>query len=70
MWDYVGMARNEKGLHYVIDKIETLKHEFYNNINIPGNHIFNPELEKAGRLADFLELGQLMALDALNRHES
>ena len=70
MWDYVGMARNEKGLKYVFDEIEILKEQFYNNLNIPGNEIFNPELEKAGRLADFLELGQLMALDALNRNES
>ena len=70
MWDYVGMARNEKGLKYVFDEIEILKNEFYNNVNIPGDEVFNPELEKAGRLADFLELGQLMALDALNRNES
>tara|TARA_E500000331_G_scaffold358377_1_gene424745 strand:+ start:1052 stop:2983 length:1932 start_codon:yes stop_codon:yes gene_type:complete len=70
MWDYVGMARNEQGLKYVFDEIEILKEQFYNNVNIPGNGIFNPELEKAGRLADFLELGQLMAIDALNRNES
>ena len=70
MWDYVGMARNEQGLKYVFDEIEILKEQFYNNVNIPGNGIFNPELEKAGRLADFLELGQLMAVDALNRNES
>ena len=70
MWDYVGMARNEKGLKYVFDEIEILKEQFYNDVNIPGNNIFNPELEKAGRLADFLELGQLMAMDALTRNES
>ena len=70
MWDYVGMARNEKGLKFVSDEINLLKEEFYNNVNIPGGHRFNPELEKAGRLADFLELGQLMAIDALNRNES
>ena len=70
MWDYVGMARNEQGLKYVFDEIEILKEQFYNNVNVPGNEIFNPELEKAGRLADFLELGQLMAVDALNRNES
>jgi succinate dehydrogenase / fumarate reductase flavoprotein subunit len=70
MWDYVGMARNEKGLKYVLAEIEKLKKQFYNNVNVPGDHIFNPELEKAGRLADFLELGQLMAIDALNRNES
>ena len=66
MWDYVGMARNEKGLKFVYDEIEKLKDLFYNDINIPGNQTFNPELEKAGRLGDFLELGQLMALDALD----
>ena len=70
MWDYVGMARNQQGLNYVLDEINILKEQFYNDVNIPGNHTFNPELEKAGRLADFLELGQLMALDALNRNES
>jgi len=70
MWDYVGMARNEKGLNFVLEEIEKLKNEFYTNVNIPGNNIFNPELEKAGRLADFLELGQLMAIDALDRNES
>ena len=70
MWDYVGMARNEKGLKYVLDEIDILKDQFYNNVNIPGDAVFNPELEKAGRLADFLELGQLMAVDALNRNES
>ena len=70
MWDYVGMARNEKGLKFVYDEIEKLKDLFYNDINIPGNQTFNPELEKAGRLGDFLELGQLMALDALDRKES
>ena len=44
--------------------------QFYNDVNIPGDEVFNPELEKAGRLADFLELGQLMAVDALTRNES
>ena len=70
MWDYVGMARNEQGLKFVYDEIQTLKDLFYNDINIPGTQTFNPELEKAGRLGDFLELGQLMALDALDRNES
>ena len=70
MWDYVGMARNAKGLKYVLDEINILKEEFYNDVNIPGDNTLNPELEKAGRLADFLELGQLMAVDALNRNES
>ena len=70
MWDYVGMARNEQGLKFVYDEIQILKDLFYNDINIPGTQTFNPELEKAGRLGDFLELGQLMALDALDRNES
>tara|TARA_B100000609_G_scaffold118663_1_gene94495 strand:+ start:5562 stop:7730 length:2169 start_codon:yes stop_codon:yes gene_type:complete len=70
MWDNVGMARNQSGLKHVLDEIDKLKHQFYNEVNIPGNEIFNPELEKAGRLADFLELGQLMAIDALDRKES
>ena len=70
MWDYVGMARNETGLNHVVDEIELLKNQFYKDVNIPGGQTFNPELEKAGRLADFLELGQLMAIDALNRNES
>ena len=56
-------------LKIAMDK-EKLKDLFYNDINIPGNQTFNPELEKAGRLGDFLELGQLMALDALDRKES
>ena len=70
MWDYVGMARNQKGLKHVLNELNLLTEQFYNDINIPGGHALNPELEKAGRLADFLELGQLMALDALNRDES
>ena len=70
MWDYVGMARNEKGLNFVINEIELLKKQFQNDVNIPGGSKFNPELEKAGRLSDFLELGQLMAVDALDRNES
>tara|TARA_Y100001960_G_scaffold316565_1_gene383703 strand:- start:977 stop:1678 length:702 start_codon:yes stop_codon:yes gene_type:complete len=70
MWDYVGMSRNQKGLNFAIDEIEKLKTQFYNDINIPTGSGFNMELEKAGRLSDFLELGQLMALDALKREES
>ena len=70
MWDHVGMARNEKGLKFVYDEIQKLKELFNHDINIPGDQTFNPELEKAGRLGDFLELGQLMALDALDRNES
>jgi len=70
MWDYVGMSRNQKGLNFAINEIEKLKKQFYSDINIPQGAGFNMELEKAGRLSDFLELGQLMALDALKREES
>ena len=70
MWDYVGMSRNQEGLNFAISEIKKLKNKFYNEVNVPGSNGFNMELEKAGRLADFLELGQLMALDALKREES
>ncbi len=71
MWDYVGMARNEKGLKTAIEKIKELKVEFWKNLRIPGDkNGINLELEKAIRLADFIELGDLMARDALLREES
>jgi len=71
MWDYVGMARNEKGLETAIEKIKVLKEEFWKNLRIPGEkNSMNLELEKAIRLADFIELGDLMARDALLREES
>ncbi len=71
MWNKVGMARNEKGLKEAIQEIDALRKEFWNDVYIPGTaDSFNPELEKAGRVADFLELGQLLAMDALNRNES
>ena len=71
MWDYVGMARNEAGLKKALELIKDLKKEFWSNVYVAGeNGEFNQELEKALRLADFLEMGELMALDALNRHES
>ncbi|MGE0091803.1 MAG: fumarate reductase/succinate dehydrogenase flavoprotein subunit [Bacteroidales bacterium] len=71
MWDYVGMARNEKGLEKAIDEIRKLREEFWKNVYIPGeNKEFNQELEKALRTADNLELGELMAKDALLRRES
>jgi len=71
MWDYVGMSRSEKGLKKALELIPKIRNDFYTNVNIPGsNKEFNPELEKAGRLADFIDLGELMALDALNREES
>lgn len=71
MWNQVGMARNEAGLKSAIAEIENLRKEFWEDVFVPGTADgFNPELEKAGRVADFLELGQLMAQDALNRNES
>jgi succinate dehydrogenase / fumarate reductase flavoprotein subunit len=71
MWDHVGMSRNEQGLKTAISKISTLREEFWQNVYIPGtNQELNQSLEKAGRVADFLELGELMAMDALNRRES
>ncbi len=71
MWDKCGMARNAEGLIAAIEEIRNLKIEFWNNVKIPGNtDELNPELEKAGRVADFIELGELMCIDALNRKES
>ncbi|MBR5855808.1 MAG: fumarate reductase/succinate dehydrogenase flavoprotein subunit [Bacteroidales bacterium] len=71
MWDYVGMARNEAGLKKAIGLIKDLKKEFWSNVYVAGeNGEFNQELEKALRLADFLEMGELMAIDALHRKES
>ncbi|MCF0176911.1 MAG: fumarate reductase/succinate dehydrogenase flavoprotein subunit [Bacteroidales bacterium] len=71
MWEYVGMARSEEGLKTGIEKIKALREEFWKNVYVPGeNAEFNQELEKALRLADFLEIGELMAFDALNRNES
>ena len=71
MWEYVGMARNEDGLKKAITMIQELKDEFWKDVFVPGeNQEFNQELEKATRVADFLEMGELMARDALNRRES
>jgi succinate dehydrogenase / fumarate reductase, flavoprotein subunit len=71
MWDKCGMGRNEQGLKQAIDEIRALKKEFWSNVRIPGEvNEFNPELDKAGRVADFIELGELMCMDALNRNES
>ena len=71
MWDYVGMARNEKGLKFAMEEIKSIREEFYRDVLVPGSrNEFNQELEKAGRVADFLELGELMAKDALERAES
>jgi len=71
MWDHVGMARNKTGLELAIKQIQELRKEFWSNVRVPGTkNELNTELEKALRLADFLELGELMARDALNRNES
>ena len=65
------MARNAKGLEEAIKEIQQLKKEFWSNVKIPGSiNEFNPELDKAGRVADFIELGELMCIDALERNES
>lgn len=71
MWDYVGMSRNEEGLKKAIAGIQKLRKEFWADVKIPGElNNLNPELEKAGRLADFFDIGELMARDALVRKES
>jgi len=71
MWDKCGMARNAQGLKEAIEEIRQLKKEFWSDVKIPGEiGEFNPELDKAGRVADFIELGELMCIDALNRNES
>jgi len=71
MWDFVGMARNKEGLEKALKRIVEIKKEFWTNVRIPGDvEGMNTELEKANRLADFLEMGELMARDALNREES
>ncbi|MEZ4875397.1 MAG: fumarate reductase/succinate dehydrogenase flavoprotein subunit [Flavobacteriaceae bacterium] len=71
MWDKVGMARNAEGLKEAIAEIKALREEFWKEVKVPGIlEEMNPELEKAGRVADFLELGELFAKDALHRNES
>jgi succinate dehydrogenase / fumarate reductase, flavoprotein subunit len=71
MWDKCGMARNAKGLQEAIVEIQQLKKEFWSDVRIPGSiEEMNPELDKANRVADFIELGELMCKDALNRNES
>ena len=71
MWNQVGMARNQEGLTSAMKEIAELREEFWKDVRVPGDaDSFNQELEKAGRVADFLELGELMALDALTRSES
>jgi len=71
MWEYCGMSRNEAGLKKAKEKIQSVKRDFWENVNVLGSgNELNAELEKAGRVADFLELGELMVDDALNRSES
>ncbi|MBK9735100.1 MAG: fumarate reductase/succinate dehydrogenase flavoprotein subunit [Saprospiraceae bacterium] len=71
VWDYCGMARNEEGLNKGRQMIRELREEFYKDVYVPGtNEEYNTELEKAIRVADFMELGEVMMVDALNRNES
>jgi succinate dehydrogenase / fumarate reductase flavoprotein subunit len=71
MWEYCGMARNDAGLRRALELIPALREEFWQNVRVPGeNNDLNQELEKAGRVADFLELGELVCIDALHRTES
>lgn len=71
LYDYCGLARNKKGLEYAIDEIRKLKAEFYRDVNVTGDAgTMNSELEKAGRVADYFEIGSLMCYDALTREES
>jgi succinate dehydrogenase / fumarate reductase flavoprotein subunit len=71
IWDKCGMARNEEGLKQAIAEVQALKKEFWSDVRIPGEiNEMNPELDKANRVADFIELGELMCVDALSRNES
>ncbi|MFN9428567.1 MAG: fumarate reductase/succinate dehydrogenase flavoprotein subunit [Acidobacteriota bacterium] len=71
MWDYCGMARNKQGLEFAIGRIREIREEFWQNVSVPGSGSdLNQQLENAGRVADFIELGELMCLDALDRNES
>ena len=71
MWNKCGMARNSKELNEAIEEISELRSDFWKNVKVPGSkNEFNEELAKAGRVADFLELGELFAKDALVREES
>jgi succinate dehydrogenase / fumarate reductase flavoprotein subunit len=71
MWDYAGMTRNEEGLKKALTLIHELRDEFWKDLNIPGSiNDLNMELEKAGRVADYFELAELLVTDALNRKES
>lgn len=71
MWDKVGMSRNAEHLTEAINEIKALREEFYKDVRVPGTaNEMNPELEKAARVADYMELGELFAKDALHRNES
>ena len=71
MWDYCGMSRNEAGLKEALKLIAALKDEFWRDLNVPGSmHEVNQELEKAGRVADYLEIAELLVTDAISRNES
>jgi succinate dehydrogenase / fumarate reductase flavoprotein subunit len=71
MWDFCGMSRNEEGLKKALEEVKALKQEFWSDLNIPGElNEVNQELEKAGRVADYFDLANLMITDALNRTES
>jgi succinate dehydrogenase / fumarate reductase flavoprotein subunit len=71
MWDYCGMARDKEGLEKARELIKQIRKEFWSDVNVPGGvDEMNPELDKASRVADFIELGELMVVDALNRNES
>ena len=71
MWDYCGMSRNESGLKLALQRIPELRAEFWRDVAVPGTGVeLNQSLERAGRVADFLELGELMCIDALHRAES
>ena len=71
MWEHCGMARNEAGLRKALERIASLREEFWRNVKVPGTGLeLNQSLERANRVADFIELGHLMCLDALNRRES
>jgi len=71
IWDKCGMARSAEGLKQAIAEVQALRKEFWSDVRIPGEiNEYNPELDKANRVADFIELGELMCIDALNRNES
>jgi succinate dehydrogenase / fumarate reductase flavoprotein subunit len=71
VWDYCGMSRTAEGLQHAIGEIRQLRDEYWENVNVPGSSAdLNQSLEKANRVADFLELGELMCIDALQRNES